>query len=259
MVCNCTWMSPIYWMRKKVWISFPDKKMSPSSNNKSRLSHRQCWVAKRFHQGFQDSTQIKGNPKLGSTSWKFPEFTFFFPQEKKVFSFINDSNNSNNKYSGLHKGLIVINKICQISRKKLDFAKFCKLQEAIWLTVINEIFKFPPHFDPFVYVNYLYELSLGYPNYPTQKWNIWASSQSSWKRFRKLQESIWLTVVDEIFKFSPHLYPFGYLNCLYEIALDYANYPTQKWYIRASFHTSRKRFCKLQEAIWLPVIYEIPF
>ena len=47
--------------------------------------------------------------------------------------------------------------------------KFHKLQEATWLTVINEIFKFPPHFDPFGYVNYLYELSLDYPNYPTQK------------------------------------------------------------------------------------------
>ena len=67
------------------------------------------------------------------------------------------------------KRLIVINEIRQISRKKLNFAKFRKLQEAIWLTVINEIFKFPPHFDPFDYVNYLYELSLGYPNYATQK------------------------------------------------------------------------------------------
>ena len=66
-------------------------------------------------------------------------------------------------------GLIVIKEIYQILQKKLDFAKFCKLQEAIWVTVINEIFKFPPHFEPFGYVNYLYELSLGYPNYPTQK------------------------------------------------------------------------------------------
>ena len=66
------------------------------------------------------------------------------------------------------------NEIRQISRKKLDFEKFRKLQEAIWLTVINEIFKFSPHFDPFGYVNYLYELSLGYPNYPTQKWKYLA-------------------------------------------------------------------------------------
>ena len=34
-------------------------------------------------------------------------------------------------------------------------------QEAIWLTLINEIFKFPPHFDPFGYENYLDELFLG--------------------------------------------------------------------------------------------------
>ena len=68
------------------------------------------------------------------------------------------------------KRLIVINEIRQISRKKLNFAEFRKLQEAIWLTVINEIFKFPPQFEPFGYVNYLYELSSGYLNYPTQKW-----------------------------------------------------------------------------------------
>ena len=66
--------------------------------------------------------------------------------------------------------LIVINEICQISRKNLGQGpKFRKLQEAIWLTVINEIFKCPPHLDPFGYVNYLYELSSGYPHSPTQK------------------------------------------------------------------------------------------
>ena len=29
--------------------------------------------------------------------------------------------------------------------------------------------KFPPHLDPFCQVNYLHELSSGYPNYSTQK------------------------------------------------------------------------------------------
>ena len=82
----------------------------------------------------------------------------------------------------LHR-LIVINEIHQISQKKLDFAKFRKLQEAIWLTIINEIFKFPSHFDPFGYVNYLHVLSLGYPNYPTQIWYIWTSFQTSRKKF----------------------------------------------------------------------------
>ena len=48
-------------------------------------------------------------------------------------------------------------------------SKFRKLQEAIWLIVINEIFKFPPHFDTFCQVNYFYELSSGYLNYPAQK------------------------------------------------------------------------------------------
>ena len=65
--------------------------------------------------------------------------------------------------------LIVINKIRQILQKKLDFVKVRILQEAIWLNVIKEIFKFPPYFDPFGYVNYLHELFLGYPSYPTQK------------------------------------------------------------------------------------------
>ena len=49
--------------------------------------------------------------------------------------------------------LIVINEICLILRKNWDFPRFRKLQ-VIWLTVINEIFKSPPHFEPFVYVNY---------------------------------------------------------------------------------------------------------
>ena len=85
---------------------------------------------------------------------------------------------------------IVINEIRQISWKNFDFPKFRKLQEVIWLNVIIEIFKFPPHFEPFGYVNYLDELYLGYPNYPTQKWYIWASFQTSRKRFRKLQKAI---------------------------------------------------------------------
>ena len=87
--------------------------------------------------------------------------------------------------------------------------KFRKLQEAIWLTVINEIFKFPPHLDLFGHENYLYKLSSGYPSYPTQKWYIWTSFQTSRKGLRKLQEDIWLSVINEIFKFLPHLHPYG--------------------------------------------------
>ena len=60
----------------------------------------------------------------------------------------------------INLGLIVINEICQISRKKLAKSTdtrsgFCKLQEGILLTVINEIFKSPPHLDPFGQENYL--------------------------------------------------------------------------------------------------------
>ena len=135
--------------------------------------------------------------------------------------------------------------------------RFRKLQGAIWLTVINEIFKFPPRLGPFCQINYLSELFSGYPSYPIQKWYIWASFQTSRKRFRKLQEAIWLTVINEIFKVPPHFDLFCQVNCLYKLSSGYPKDPTQKWYIWASFQTSRKRFHKLQEAIWLTVIDEI--
>ena len=140
----------------------------------------------------------------------------------------------------------------QTSRKR-----FRKLQEAIWLIVINEIFKVPPHFDLFCQVNYLYKLSSGYPKDPIQKRYIWANFQTSRKRFRKLQEAIWLTVINEIFKFPPRLGPFCQINYLSELFSGYPSYPIQKWYIWASFQTSRKKFNKLQEAIWPTVINEI--
>ena len=108
-----------------------------------------------------------------------------------------------------------MNQICPVSRKMLDFAKstdtraeFRKSQEAIRIPVINEICKFPPHLDPFDQENYLYKLSWDYLNYPTQKWYIWTSFQTSRKRFLKLQEAILLTVINEIFKFLPHLHLF---------------------------------------------------
>ena len=109
---------------------------------------------------------------------------------------------------------------------------------------------------PFCQVNYLYELSPG-SEYPTQKWYKWASFQTSRKRFRKLQEAIWLTVINEIFKFPPRLGPFCQINYLSELFSGYPSYSIQKWYIWASFQNSRKRFRKLQEAIWLTVINEI--
>ena len=98
--------------------------------------------------------------------------------------------------------------------KNVGFAKsthtrpeFRKSQEAIRIPVINEIYKFPPHSYPFDQENYLCKLSWDYLNYPTQKWYIWTSFQTSRKRFRKLQEAILLTVINEIFKFLPHLHP----------------------------------------------------
>ena len=167
--------------------------------------------------------------------------------------------------SGLHISerkwcirLIVINEIRQISRNwPKQGPKFRKLQEVIWLTVINKIFQFPPRLGPFCQINYLFEIFSGYPKDPTRKWYIWPSFQTSRKRFRKLQEAILLTVIDEIFKAPPHFDLFFQVNCLYKLSLGYPKDPTQKWYIWASFETSRKRFRKLQEAIWLTVINEI--
>ena len=59
---------------------------------------------------------------------------------------------------------IVIYEICQISQAKSDFAKsteilseICKLQEAV--------FEFPPYLDQFCQINYLCELSCGYPSH----------------------------------------------------------------------------------------------
>ena len=123
-------------------------------------------------------------------------------------------------------GLIVINEMCQISRNwQRQGPKFRKLQEAIWLTAINEIFKFPPDLGSFCQVNYFFELSSGCPNYPTQKWYIWASFQTSRNRFGKLEEAIWLIVINEIFKFPQHFDPFGQVNYLFELSSDYWNCP----------------------------------
>ena len=46
-------------------------------------------------------------------------------------------------------GLLHLNEFRHISQKMRQGPKFRKLQEAIWLTVIKEIFKVPPHFDLF--------------------------------------------------------------------------------------------------------------
>ena len=118
--------------------------------------------------------------------------------------------------------------------------RFPKLQEAIWLTAINEIFKCPPRLGPFCQINCLFS---GYAIYPIQKWYIWASFQTSRKKFNKLQEAIWPTVINEVFQLPPRLVPFCQINCLFEFSLDYPSYPIQK-YIWASSQTTRKKFCK---------------
>ena len=106
--------------------------------------------------------------------------------------------------------------------------KIRKLQDAIWLTVINEIFKFPPLLGSSCQINYFFELSSGYPSCPTQKWYIWASFQTSRNKLRKLQEAISLTVINKIFKFPPYLNSFCQVSYFFELSWGYPNYPTQK-------------------------------
>ena len=125
------------------------------------------------------------------------------------------------------------------------------------LTVINQFFKFPPRLGLFCQVNYFFELFSGYSTYPIRKWYIWANFQTSRKRFSKLQEVIWLTVINKIFKVPPHFNFFCQVNCLYELSSGYPKDATQKWYICTSFQTSRKKFNKLKEVIWPTVINEI--
>ena len=130
----------------------------------------------------------------------------------------------------IFRGLIVINKparFCEKSRisrnRQRQGPKFCKLKEAMWLTVINEIFKFPSHLGFFCEINYFFELSSGYPNYPTQKWSIWASFQTSRNGFRRLQEAISLTIINEIFKLTQYLDFFGQVNYLHALSSGYPN------------------------------------
>ena len=52
----------------------------------------------------------------------------------------------------------------RISRNPRQGPKFCKLQDAIRVTVISEIFKFLQNLNPFGQENFLHELSSGYPN-----------------------------------------------------------------------------------------------
>ena len=113
--------------------------------------------------------------------------------------------------------------------------RFRKLQEAKWLTVINKIFKFPLPLDSFCQINYCFKLFSSYSSYQIQKWYIWASYQTSKKRFCKLQEAIWLTVINEIFKFPPHFDPFSQVTYFSKLSSGYPNYPTQKWFIWDSF------------------------
>ena len=96
--------------------------------------------------------------------------------------------------------------------------KVHELQEWIWQTVFNKIFKFLPCLGSFCQINYLFELFSGYP---IQKWYISVSFQISRKRFHKLQEAIWLTVINEIFKIPPGLGPFCQINYLFQLSLDY--------------------------------------
>ena len=114
------------------------------------------------------------------------------------------------------------------------FGLVCRLQKEISLimgnhlaTVINEIFKFPPYLGTFSQVNYLMK-SLQATRIIQLKNDTFGLVSRLLERFRKLQEAIWLTVINKIFKFPPYFDPFGYVNYLYELSPGYPNYATQK-------------------------------
>lgn len=75
--------------------------------------------------------------------------------------------------------------------------------------MINEIFKFPAQINPFHQLKFLFEFSCGYPNYLIKKWCIWARFQISRKKFRKLHEAIWPTLINKIYNFPPQIDPFS--------------------------------------------------
>ena len=127
----------------------------------------------------------------------------------------------------------VTKKIHHILQKTLDFPKLTEakseiFKEAIWPTLINRFFKSPPPLAFFCQINYLFEISLGYPNYPIQKGYIWASFQTSKKRFCKLQKAICITVINEIFKVTPHFDLFCQVNSLYDFFSSFLKDATQK-------------------------------
>ena len=91
----------------------------------------------------------------------------------------------------------------------------------MWLTVINEIFKATSHFDLFCQVNCLYKLQT------TQKTQL--KNDTYGLVFRLLEKDFVnyrkLTVINEIFKFPPHLGPFFQINYLLELFSGYPSYP----------------------------------
>lgn len=112
--------------------------------------------------------------------------------------------------------LIVITEICQISRNQhRQGPEFCKLRDAIWLTVMNEMFKFP--FMP-ILSNQLFVWTLQATWITQLKSDSFgvSSFQTTRKWFRKLQES---------FKFRPQWEHFLRLPEIF----------TSKWYFWTSF------------------------
>ena len=108
----------------------------------------------------------------------------------------------------------------------------------------------------------MYELSLDYPNYRIQKWYTWTDFQASRARFSELQEPIWLTVINEICKFQPHLELFFQMSRFFELSWVHPNYVILKKLelgldLRLVKRFVKKVFKVLQPA-GLTVVNEIP-
>ena len=123
-------------------------------NQSINQSTNQSIKLKYFH--FANKVCVTQMKKIILLLWQIGKNQLLFNQKKKI--------DEKDKCLWFSRTLTLIN--LQDLAKKLDFAKstertseFFKLQEAIWLPAINEIFKIPPHLDSFYQINVLFELS----------------------------------------------------------------------------------------------------
>ena len=115
-----------------------------------------------------------------------------------------------------------------------------KLQEAIWLTEVNEIFELLVQLGHFFRIDLFFEYSWGY--------------QSNVVNYQKV---ILLTVFNEMPDFTYKIKSLFHMN--YYFTISWCSSIGAMWKQRtwASFHTSAEGFRKLQKAIEITVLKEV--